>query len=223
MSEVDEIIELNERKTLGKGLGILRSQGQIPGVIHDHGKASIYVQADGVKLEKLYKIAGKHHPLQLKVGTKEYFALIKDAHFNPVKRHLQHLVFQAIKRDEKVEAEIPIRLDGDIPAEKAGLLVLHQLDSVQIEALPQDLPDELIADAGKLVELHDKIVVGDLVVPSGVTILTESDHPIAVVVETRAQISEEAEAAEEAGEAETEDGESTEGSDKKDGETPANE
>jgi len=106
---------------------------------------------------------------------------------------MQHVVFQAIRRDEKVEAEIPDHLEGDAPPEKVGLMVLHQLDSVQVEALPQNLPDALVAHAENLVELHDKITVADLVAPDGVTILTEPDHPIASVVETKAQISEEVE------------------------------
>jgi hypothetical protein len=92
---------------------------------------------------------------------------------------LQHVVFQAIRQNETVEAEVPIRVEGDIPAEKVGLMTLHQLDTVEIEALPRNLPDELVVSAEKLVELHDKITVADLVVPDGVTILTELDHPIA--------------------------------------------
>jgi large subunit ribosomal protein L25 len=101
---------------------------------------------------------------------------------------------------------VPIRLEGEIPAEKVGLMVLHQLDEVEIEALPTNLPDELVVDATKLVELHDKITVADLVVPTGVTIITELDHPISTVVETKAMMSEEEEAAEAAEGEEGEEG-----------------
>ena len=90
----------------------------------------------------------------------------KDAHYHPAKRQLEHIVFQAIRQDEKVEAEVPIVLEGDIPAEKAGLMVLHQLDHVEVEALPKDLPDELKVDATRLAELGDKITVADLQIPS---------------------------------------------------------
>src|SRR4029078_12352947 len=122
-------------------------------------------------------------PLELQVGSQQFLALIKDAHFNPVKRRLQHVVFQAIKRDEKVEAEVPIRLEGEAPAEKIGLQIMHQLDHVEIEALPANLPDEIKAEGAKLAEIGDKITVADLVIPEGVTLLTDSEHPIATVVE----------------------------------------
>ena len=206
MSDVDAPVKLEQRTVVGKGLNRLRNDGVVPAVIHNHGQESIHVMAPEMELVSVYQAAGKHHPLNLEVGSDKYLALIKDAHFDPVKRRLQHLVFQAIRQDEKVEAEVPVRIDGDIPAEKIGLMVLHQLDEVEIEALPKDLPDELVVSAEKLAELHDKITVADLDAPSGVTILTDPEHPIATVVETRAQVAEEAEAESEEGEGEGEEG-----------------
>lgn len=191
MSDVDAPVKLEQRAVIGKGLNHLRQDGVVPAVIHNHGHSSIHVMGPERELVKVYQAAGKHHPLNLEVGSDKFLALIKDAHFDPVKRRLQHVVFQAIKQDEKVEAEVPIRLEGEIPAEKVGLMVLHQLDHVEVEALPKDLPDELVADASKLAELHDEITVADLQVPESVTVLTEPEHPIARVVETKAMISEE--------------------------------
>lgn len=209
MADIDQTIEFKPRQTVRKQLANLRNAGMVPGVVHNHGQQSVYLEAPELELSRIYREAGKHHPLQIKVGDQEFLALIKDVHLNPVKQRIQHIVFQAIRQDEKVEAEVPIRLEGEIPAEKAGLMVLRQLDAVEIEALPRNLPDELVADATKLVELHDKITVADLPVPEGVTILTEAEHPIATVAETPAQVSEEAEAAE--GDAEGETGEEAAG------------
>lgn len=193
MGDVDQPLRLSEREKIGKGLNALRSEGQIPAVIHNHGQPSILVMASEKELMQVYKEAGKHHPLNLEVGSDKYLALIKDVHYNPVKHRMQHVVFQAIRAGEKVEAEIPVHLEGEIPAEKAGLVVLHQLDTVTVEALPKDLPDEIIINTSGLIEIHDKLTVADLKAPAGVTILTEAEHPIATVVETKAQISEESE------------------------------
>jgi large subunit ribosomal protein L25 len=206
MTNIDDAIKLEERSVLGKGLNSLRSDGKVPAVIHNHGQESVHVMGPESELLKVYREAGKHHPLNLQVGSQKYLALIKDVHFNPVKHQMQHIVFQAIRQNETVEAEVPVHLEGEVPAEKVGLMVLTQLDSVQVEALPRNLPDVLTVDATKLVELHDKLTVEDIVVPEGVTILTELEHPIATVVETKAQISEEAEEAE-AGEAAEGEGE----------------
>lgn len=200
-SDADAPVKLQQRTVVGKGLNQLRHDGVVPAVIHNHGAESVHVMGPEMQLVKIYQAAGKHHPLNLEVGDDKYLALIKDAHFDPVKRRLQHVVFQAIKQDEKVEAEVPIRIEGEIPAEKVGLMLLHQLDAVEIEALPRDLPDELVVNGEGLTELHDKITVADLQVPSGVTVLTDPEHPIATVAESRAMAAEEAVA-----EAEAEEG-----------------
>jgi large subunit ribosomal protein L25 len=193
-TDVDKPVDLQERSTIRKGINALRREGMTPGVIHNHGNPSVHIVAPTMELTKIYSSAGKHHPLELKVGSDKYLALIKDAQFNPVKRRLDHVVFQAISRNVKVNAEIPVRIEGDAPAEKLGLMILTQLDHVEVEALPRNLPDELTVDAEKLAELNDAITVEDIKAPDGVVILTEMDHPIARVVETPAQVSEEAEA-----------------------------
>ncbi len=184
-------VDLSERTTLGKGLTALRATGQIPTVIHNHGKESIHAMGDSVSLNKVYALAGKHHPVEVKIGGVQHLALIKDADFEPTKHQLRHVVFQAIKQNEEVEAEVPVVLIGDeIPAEKKSLLVLTQLDVIQIKALPKDLPDELTVDAMVLEEVGDRLHVSDIKVPAGVTILTDPDVGVAVVEMPRDQIAE---------------------------------
>lgn len=178
-------LTLEKRDTLGKQVRGLRRDGLVPAVIHDHGKPSIPVMANYVDIEKVLRDAGKHHPVDLNVGKENYLALIKDVDVHPTKRTLRHLVFQAIKTDEKVEAEIPIHLEGDAPAEKASLLVLKTLEHVMVEALPRNLPDALTVDATKLVEVGDKLTVADIVAPEGVEIMTEPEQMIAAVEEPK--------------------------------------
>ena len=213
MSSEEIALALKERQVVGKKVKHLRREGTVPAVIHDHGQPSKVVMAPVMEITKAYQAAGKHHPVNLSVGHQKYLAIIKDVDFDPKKRQLRHVVFNAIKQDEKVETEVPVRLDGEIPAEKAGLMIITNLDTVEIEALPKDLVDEFLVNAAGLVEIGDKVFVSDIKVPEGVTILTELEHPIATVEETKEQISEEAAAEEVEGEEGAEAGaESAEGS-----------
>jgi large subunit ribosomal protein L25 len=196
MVNLDAVLELEDRKVIRKKLHGLRAEGKVPAVIHNHGAESLHVMGDAKALTAIYHEAGKHHPLNLKVGSQDFLALIKDVSQHPVKHQIEHIVFQAIRRDVKVEAVVPIHLEGEIPAEKTGLMVLHQLDEVEVLALPANLPDELKVDATGLAEIGDKITIADLQVPEGVEVNEEQDRPIATIVETKAQISEEDEAAE---------------------------
>lgn len=184
-------VELQERTVLRKGLNSLRAAGMVPAVIHDHGKDSMHVMGDFISLTKVYANAGRHHPVQLTIGKVQHLAMIKEVDFEPAKHIMRHVVFQAIKQNEAVEAEVPIVFkDVEIPAEKVSLLVLKQLDRVEVKALPKDLPDELVVDPGKLVDVGDHLTVADLQVPDGVTVITDPLSQIAIVEMPRDQVAE---------------------------------
>ena len=191
MSSDTITVDLEKREIIRKGLAKVRGAGFVPAVIHDHGNESIHVQGEFGALNKMFAAAGKHHPVQLKVGDKEHLALIKDVDYEPAKHRMRHIVFQAIKQNEEVEAEIPITYaDVEIPAEKVSLLVLKQLDHVEVKAFPRDLPNELVVDPGKLAEVGDHITVADIKAPAGVTILTAPETQIAIVEMPKDQIAE---------------------------------
>ena len=191
MSQDTITLELEARTAIGKGIKQLRNSGTIPAVIHDHGKPSIHVQGNGVAMLKVWRAAGKHHPVEIKAGGESYVALIKAADFDPRKHLLKHIVFNAVDKNQKVEAEIPVRPRYDegnesSPAERAGFIVLTQLETVQVKAIATKLPDFLEYDAEKLVEVGDTVTVADLTIPEGVELETEPEHTMATVYEPSA-------------------------------------
>ena len=199
MTSQDISLDLQKRDVVRKRLAGLRKEGQVPAVVHNYGGKSILVTGDAVAMTKVFHQAGKHHPVNLTVDGKKHLALIKDIDREPAKNRIRHVVFQAIKQNEAVEAEIPVvfKEDTEIPAVRKSLMVLQQLDTVQVKALPKDLPDQLVVDPSSLVEVGDHITVADLVIPNGVTLLTESENQIAIVEMPKDQIAE-ANAAQEA-------------------------
>jgi large subunit ribosomal protein L25 len=116
--------------------------------------------------------------------------MIKDVDIDPVRNIVRHVAFHAVNKNETVEAEVPVRIDGEIPAERISLMVLQTLDTVEVQALPANLPDELIVDGMKLAEVGDKVSVADIKVPENVTILTEPEQTIAIVEMPKDQIAE---------------------------------
>src|SRR5512146_757373 len=180
MSQDPIRLTLEPRDVTGKAVKHLRKNGRIPAVIHDHGKPSVVVQADAVQMLKVWRQAGKHHPVELKSGDQKFVALIKTASFDPKKHLLTHVVFNAVDKNQKVDAEIPVRPRYDegnesSPAERSGLIVLSQLESIHVKAIPDKLPDFLEYDAEKLVEVGDHVTVADLTIPEGVEVETEAE------------------------------------------------
>lgn len=184
-------LTLEPRDVTGKQVRQLRRAGTVPAVIHDHGKDSVVVQGDYMAMFKVWQQAGKHHPVNLKAGDKTYTALIKTAEFDPKKHLLTHVVFNAVDKNQKVDAEIPVHArysEGNeaSPAERNGLIVLTHLDVVQVKAVASKLPDFLEYDAEKLVEIGDNVTVADLAIPEDVELVTEVEHSIATVYEPSA-------------------------------------
>lgn len=184
-------ITLQKRDVTGKQVKQLRREGLVPAVIHDHGKDSVVVAGEYMDVARTYRQAGKHHPVQVEADGKKYTALIKAVTLDPRKNTLTHVVFNAVKANQKVDAEIPVRIRFDegndaSPAERSGLIVLHNLETVEVTALPKDLPDALEFDGEKLVAVGDHATVADLIVPAGVEVKTDESQQIASVFEPSA-------------------------------------
>lgn len=163
-------LKLGLRDQRGKKAARLRAQGFVPGVVYGHGFDPLTVQAEYNVMEKAVREAGKHSAVHLTIDGKNKIALIKDVERDPVKARIQHVSFHAVKANEVVHAEVPIRLvgEGESVAEKAGLIVLQAIESVEIKAKPAELPDVLEVSIAELAGTEDKITLGDISLPAGV-------------------------------------------------------
>jgi len=184
-------LTLDLRTVEGKAVKHLRKEGIIPAVIHDHGKDSILVQGEYQAVYKAYMHAGKHHPVAVKAGGKNYTAMIKTIDYDPKKHLVTHVVFGAVKANEKIEAEVPVHphyAEGNelSPAERASLIVISNLTHVVVEATASTMPDALYYDAEKLVEVGDHITVADLEILKDIEIKSEHEATIATVYEPSA-------------------------------------
>ncbi len=183
-------ISAKKRDLNGPKPNAMRNEGKLPAVIHNHGQESVHVVLDSSELQKAYSVAGKHAPVDVDVEGKKFTALIREVAYKPSTKIAYHTVFQAVKANEKITAEIPLKLSDDIPAEKTSLLVVKSLDHVEVEAFPKDLIDFLEVDASILVEAGDKIHVSDIKTPEGVIIKTDPDNVVASVETPRDQVAE---------------------------------
>ena len=121
--------------------------------------------------------AGKHTPIHL-AGARRRIALIKSIDVDPTKvGAIRHVAFHAVKANEPVVAEVPIRMVGlgESEAERAGLVVLQALEQIEVKALPMDLPEALEVSLNTLVKEGDRVIVGDIALPDGVELVEHDD------------------------------------------------
>ena len=183
-------LPLEDRTVTGKKVAVVRSQGMVPGVLYGQDMTPQAVMAPRFLMTKVYLQAGKHHPIEVQVGGARRLAMIQSADIDPVKRQLRHLAFHVIRQNEKVETAVPVVIEGEgeTPAEKAGLVVLKTIESVEISALPSDLPDSLSVPGDILAAPSDHVTVADITAPQVVTILTDPSQVIATVYEPSALV-----------------------------------
>jgi len=95
---------------------------------------------------------------------------------------IQHVDFQQVNLSEPVHAHAPVVVTGEAPAVRIlnGVL-LHPLTSVEVMALPRDLPESITADISGLTELNSSLFVRDLSIPPNVTLLTDPDEPVVTI------------------------------------------
>ena len=182
-------LQASKRDQTGKRNHQLRASGRTPAVIYGHGTKSTAIELDARKLEKAFVNAGTNKILQVEIeGDKTKNVLIHDVAKHPLTGLIQHADFYVVRMDEKVKTEVPIHFTGESTAvyQDGGTLITN-LETVEIEALPANLPENFEVDISVLDDFEKSIHVRDLKIPQEVEILTEAEELIAKVDPPRSE------------------------------------
>jgi large subunit ribosomal protein L25 len=176
-------LKAEERKISGRKVKTLRAKGILPANISGKKIKSEAVQVDFKDFEKVYKDAGETGLVTLQVGSSEKPVLIHHLQVNAKTDEMLHVDFLQVDLKEKVEAEVPVELTGEAPAEKLGVgTVVQYVNDVKVEALPMDLPEKFEVDTSNLSEVDQSILIKDLKVDkSKVTILNDAEEIVVKV------------------------------------------
>ena len=213
---MDEItIEAQPRTALGKKVRALRRTGATPIHVYGGGMEPVALQADTRDLVHTLTEVGFTTPLTVKVDGDAHFVIVREVQRHPVSELLLHVDFMAVSRTERREASVPLHFEGEPPAAREeGAMLSEDLHELVLEALPTDMPAALTVDISLLADADSVIHAGDIVLPAGVTLVTEPDALVARIVFRRI--------AEEEPQVEAEEGEeAAEGEGAAQGETPA--
>lgn len=179
------VLEAQKREVTGKKVKALRAEGFVPATVYQKGKDPVSVQVSYQPFVKAYSKAGLGQPVELHVDGDKRLTMIKDVAIDPVKNTVTHVAFHAVRADKVVEAEIPVHIVGDIPAEQKGNFVVRQNDVVTVKAIPAKLPEAFEVSGEKLQDAGDSITVADIKVPADVEIVSEPEMVLAHAEEPR--------------------------------------
>lgn len=178
------LLVAEKRTLLGKKVKKLRREGLLPANVYGKGLASIALQVKTDDFKDIYKQVGETGIVDLKVDDSTKPVLIKNLQMHFKSHTLLHADFYQVNLKEKIKAMIPVTTAGEpkAVAENAGIL-LHTLSEVEVEALPDNLPEHLEVSVEHLAEVGDSVTVGDIKAPEGVTILTDPHQTVANIGE----------------------------------------
>jgi len=170
------------RKQQGTGASRrLRLAGKVPGIVYGGKKPAVNIEIDHNGL--YHQLRGeKFHAsiLTLKLDDTSEPVLLRAFNMHPWKPQVQHIDFQRVSADEKIQMKVPLHfVNAEIsPAVKlSGGVVNHVMNELRIRCLPADLPEFVTVDLSELTVGHS-LHVRDLQMPKGVELsLKGAENP----------------------------------------------
>ena len=213
-------IEINAKERKSKGTGAsrrLRHKGTTPGILYGGVKDAISLEIDTKELFMQFRHEAFHASiLTLNLEGKKESVILRDFQMHPVRNNIQHIDFQRINENEKINVKVPFHFvnEDTAPGVKLeGGLVSHIMTEIDISCLPKDLPQYIEVDLGELA-MGESIHLSEVTVPEGVELTTltdENDPAITSISKPKVVVEEEVvtEASEEGEEEDAEGAEST--------------
>jgi large subunit ribosomal protein L25 len=179
------VLKATKRTVIGKQVSQLRRAGQLPGVIYgthiEPTPISLDARSAGFDIPRLTSSSIVNIDLEGTIIP----ALVREKQKNYIKGVLTHVDFQAISLTEVIRAKVRITFVGLSPAVKDySAIIVHNLNSLEVEALPNDLPERIEVNLSGVTKIGDAIHVRDLALPANVTVLEDPHVMVAVATAT---------------------------------------
>jgi large subunit ribosomal protein L25 len=191
-------LELQARELLRKKVGRLRRAGIIPVHLYGPGIEPRSLQCSAPTLIRVLAEAGASSPISVTIEGESgsHTAFAREIQWDPRRDTVLHVDLMAADLSRPVTAQVPISLTGQAPgATRSGGSVTQQMFDVQVSALPMEMPAQIDLDLSIMTDPNSVLRAGDIALPTGVTLLTDSEEMVARIDVPRGTVAEEAEEA----------------------------
>lgn len=184
-------LKAEARTILGKKIKVLRRDGILPANVYGKDLQSLSIQVNLKEFQDVFKEVGETGLVELQVQGETRPVLVKNLQLQYPSHMPLHADFYQVNLKEKVKAMVPVETTGEAKAvlDKIGIL-LKQASEVEVEALPDKLPENITVDVTNLANIGDQIAVEDLKTDADVEILTD---PAQIIVRIDEPVQEEPE------------------------------
>jgi large subunit ribosomal protein L25 len=195
----DTVVSAKIRESRGKNEARrTRRSGLIPGVVYGAFKDPVAVAVDPKAINKIIRSKTGHNTIfNVEVaGGETTPVMVVDEQYDPVRSNLLHVDLKRIDLSKRLRVSVPVGTTGEPAGVKTqgGLLeVITRF--VEIETLPDDIPESFTVDVSELLMGQSKRA-SDIVLTGSIKLTSSPEAVIAHVVGMRAEeVKPEAEAA----------------------------
>jgi large subunit ribosomal protein L25 len=166
----------------------LRRTGGIPGVVYGGGEDPLSFAVQERTLRHALADAGAVMDLTVKGGGTTP-VVVKELTRHPVTGATVHIDLLRVRLDVKIQATVFLELTGidDAPGTKDGGVLEQQLRELNIEALPNDIPDSLTHDVSEM-QIGDTLTLDAVTAPATLTLLDDPETVVATLSPPRLQV-----------------------------------
>jgi large subunit ribosomal protein L25 len=173
-------LDVQERPERGtRATRRLRHDGMIPGVVYggtgQEDATSFKVDARVLR----HVLVDGSALIDLNVDGKTLPVIVKDRQLHPVRDEIIHIDLLEVRLDEKIQSTVPVELEGveEAPGVKEGGVMEHVTRELNIEALPTEIPERVVADVSHM-EPAATMHLSELTAPPGVEFLDDPEETI---------------------------------------------
>ena len=163
-------LDAEVRTDIGKGASRrLRHANLVPAIVYGLDKEPVSITLEHKHVYRAQQEEAFYsHVLTLNIAKKPVKVVIKDMQRHPFKDQVMHLDFLRINSKSTLHTSVPIHFINEEEVTKAGNIVVHNLNEIEVECLPKDLPEFIEVDVAKL-EVGHPLHLSDIALPKGVT------------------------------------------------------
>lgn len=167
----------------------LRHAGNVPAVVYGGGAEAVAVSVNPRELAPiLHTEAGHTSVLTMEIsGRSAERVMLKDWLREPVRGGILHVDFVRVTKDTRVKVRVPIHATGEPKGVKLqGGIFEFALREVEVECLPDDIPENITVDVSELM-IGQNIRVSHLPASANVKMLSDPNRVVAHVVALKAE------------------------------------
>jgi len=178
------------RTVFGRKTKSLRRDGFVPAELYGHGVENLHLAVEGREFEKVYSAAGESTVVNLVLGEDEENrpVMIYQVVNNPVTDEILNIDFYQVRLDEAIKVDVPLSFVGvSLAVKESGGVLVKAIQEIEVEALPNNIPHDILVDISALKTIGQSIHVRELNIFSGVKVSLDPETVVATVTEKMAE------------------------------------